>query len=65
MTKSLQNLKKIDYFGKSINFFFLVHTVVTYGSGLSQEMASGFNKGLSRTQKWLKKDLKMNSFEDT
>ena len=57
--------QKIDYFGKLIQFLFLVHTVVTYGSGLSREMASGCDRGLSRTQKWPKKDLKMNCFKDT
>ena len=58
-------LRKIDYFGKSTQFFFLVHTVVSCESGLGQEMASECNRGLSRTQKWSKKDLKMNCFLHT
>ena len=41
----------------------MVHIVVTYRSGLSQEMASGWDRGLLRTQKWPKKDLKMNCFK--
>ena len=57
--------QKIDYFGKLIQFLFLVHTVVTYGSGLGREMASRCNKGLSRTQKWPKKDLKMSCLKHT
>ena len=63
MTKILKNLKKIDYFGKLIQFFSLVHIDVTYRSGLSREMASGWDRGLLRTQKWQKKDLKMNCFQ--
>ena len=46
LTKMLQNLKKIEYFSKSTQFSSLVHTVVSYGSGLGREMASGYNRGL-------------------
>ena len=58
MTKSGFNaskFKKIDYFGKSTQFFLLVHVVVSYGSGLGLEMANGCNRGLLRTKKWSKK----------
>ena len=61
MTKNGFNaskFKKIDYFGKSTQFFLLVHVVVSYGSGLGLEMASGCNKGLLRTKIVKKKTLK-------
>ena len=61
--KITSKFRKIDYFGKLIQFFSLVHVVVTYRSGLSREMASGWDRGLLRTQKWPKKDLKMNCFK--
>ena len=54
--------KKIDYFGELIQFLFLVHTVVAYGSGLGREMASKCDRGLSRTKKWPKKDPKNELF---
>ena len=57
--------KKIDYFGKSTQFFLLVHTVVSYGIDLGQGMASGCDRGLLRTKKWPKKVLKMNRFSHT
>ena len=68
MTKNDFNaskFKKIDYFGKSTQFFLLVHVVVSYGSGLGLEMANGCNRGLLRTKKWSKKVLKMNCFTHT
>ena len=60
--KNASKFRKIDYFGKSIQFSLLVRTVVSYGSGLGQEMASGCDRGLLRTKKWPKKVLKMNCF---
>ena len=47
--KNASKFKKIDYFGKSTQFFLLVHTVVSYGIGLGQGMASGCDRGLLRT----------------
>ena len=63
--KNASKFKKIDYFGKSAQFFLLVHTVVSYGIGLGQGMASGCDRGLLRTKKWPKKVLKMNCFSHT
>ena len=45
--------------------FFLVHLVISYGNDLGREMASGCDRGLSRTQKRLKKELKLNCFTHT
>ena len=63
MTKILENLKKLIILANYSFFFSLVHIDVTYRSGLSREMASGWDRGLLRTQKWPKKDLKMNCFK--
>ena len=57
--KNASKFKKIDYFGKSTQFFLLVHTVVSYGIDLGQGMASGCDMELLRTKKWPKKVLKM------
>ena len=68
MTKNDKNASKFekkDFFGKSTQFFFLVHTDVSYGSGLGQEMASRCDRGLLRTQKWPKKDKKKDCFTHT
>ena len=63
--KNASKLKKKIILANQLNFFLLGHSVVSYGCDLGQKMASGCNRGLSRTQKWSKKDLKMNCFKDT
>ena len=42
--------------------FLQIYTVVSYGTGLSQKMASACERELLRTQKCPKKDLIMNYF---
>ena len=61
MTKMIKNdkntskFKKVDYFGKSTQIFFLVCTIMSYGSDIGREMASGSDWGPIKTQKWQKK----------